>query len=77
MTLHVTIRTIRTGTMQSARYQARVYLTTDAEALPLLATDWSEREADAFRTAQFWAQRHAYVVSNPRAGTFYGVSGRR
>ncbi|CAM2988435.1 hypothetical protein [Cupriavidus taiwanensis] len=77
MTLHVTIRTIRTGTMQTARYQARVYLTTDDEALPLLATDWSEREAEAFRTAQFWAQRHAYVVSNPRAGTFYGVSGRR
>lgn len=77
MPLHVTIRTIRTGELQTARYQAQVFPTTDAEAVPLLATAWSEREAEAFRTAQFWAQRNAYVVSNPRAGTFYGVTCRR
>ncbi len=77
MTRHVTIRTIRTGALQTARYQAQVYPTTDAEALPLLATPWSEREAEVFRDAQFWAQRHAYIVSNPRVGTYYGIPCRR
>ncbi|ADC45331.1 hypothetical protein ACUXAV_003174 [Cupriavidus metallidurans] len=69
--------TIRTTTIpgapdRAALHRAAVYLNTEEDASPLMVSAWSQREPEAFLAAQRWARNHAYQVSNPRNGTYYG-----
>lgn len=73
--------TIRTTTVpgasgRAALHRAAVYRTTNDESAPLMVSAWGQREPDVFLEAQTWARRNAYVISNPRTGTFYGSYGR-
>ncbi|MGO4329803.1 CDP-diacylglycerol pyrophosphatase [Cupriavidus sp. 2TAF22] len=72
--MRVTIRTITIpgGKGRAALHKAVVYMTTEQEAAPLMTSEWSQREPEAFMAAQTWARRNTYIVSNPRTGTFYG-----
>ena len=69
--------TIRTTTIpgapdRAALHRSAVYLNTEEDASPLMVSEWSQREPEAFLAAQRWARNHAYQVSNPRNGTYYG-----
>jgi hypothetical protein len=77
--MRVTIRTITIpgGKGRAALHKALVYATTEQEAAPLMASDWSQREPEVFMAAQTWARRHTYIVSNPRTGAFYGSPAAR
>ncbi|MGO4307135.1 MULTISPECIES: CDP-diacylglycerol pyrophosphatase [unclassified Cupriavidus] len=69
--------TIRTTTIPGSRdraalHQAAVYLNTEEDATPLMVSDWSQREPEAFLAAQRWARSQDYLISNPRTGAYYG-----
>ena len=76
--MRVTIRIVTTpgGAGRGPLHQAAVFPTTEQDVAPLMTSPWGDREPEVFRAAQDWARRNAYVVANPRSGTFYGSACR-
>lgn len=72
--MRVTIRMITVpGTPgRAALHRAAVYPTSEDDSAPLMVSDWSQREPEVFLAAQTWARSRAYIISNPRSGSFYG-----
>lgn len=77
--MHVMIRTFTILGKRSREplHQAAVYAKTAQDAVPLMRSDWSQRESEVFKAALNWARRNSYIVSNPRSGSFYGIAAGR